>query len=95
MKVLLTGGSGMVGQAIRRIAAADFQDVELVAPSHEACDLTDLDAVGKLFDAQEFYAVIHAAAKVGGIQANMDDPVGFLVQNNFFRAGSILPDENA
>ena len=95
MKVLLTGGNGMVGQAIRRIAATDFQHVELVAPTRQACDLTDLDAVRRMFDAEEFYAVIHAAAKVGGIQANLDDPVGFFVQNNLINNNVILSARDA
>jgi GDP-L-fucose synthase len=95
MKVLLTGGSGMVGQAIQRIAATDFQHIELIAPTHGECDLADMDAVRGMFDAQEFYGVIHAAAKVGGIQANMDDPVGFLVQNNLINNNVILSARDA
>lgn len=85
----------MVGQAIRRVAATDFQNIEIIAPSREECDLTDLDAVRKMFNAEEFYAVIHAAAKVGGIQANIDDPVGFLAQNNLINNNVILSARDA
>src|SRR5207244_10877620 len=54
-------------------------------------DLTDESAVAKFFEKERPTIVIVAAAKVGGIKANNDYPVEFLVenlriQNNVIRA---------
>lgn len=78
IRVLLTGGSGMVGRNLRETAPTD---VELVAPSRGEVDLTDPEAVRRAFDAAAPDFVIHAAGRVGGIAANMADQAGFLVQN--------------
>ena len=85
----------MVGKAIQRIGAADFQQIELASPTREACDLTDLNAVRRMFESEDYDAVIHAAAKVGGIQANLDAPVDFLVQNNLINNNVILSAKDA
>ena len=78
MRVLLTGGNGMLGQALRRLCP---DDVELIYFSSGEIDLRDQNAVYQLFKQDYFDAVIHAAAKVGGIQANIDDQAGFLSDN--------------
>lgn len=78
MRVLLTGGNGMLGQALRRLCP---DDVELIYFSSAEIDLRDQNAVYQLFKQDYFDAVIHAAAKVGGIQANIDDQAGFLSDN--------------
>jgi len=81
MKILLTGGSGMLGSALQRIAPAVAPDVTVLAPSREELPLGDKAAVAAWFAANPVDAVIHAAARVGGIQANIDHPVDFLVEN--------------
>jgi len=81
VRVLLTGGTGMLGRAFRRVAARERPDLEILAPDRGDLPLTDRAAVAAWFDANPVDAVIHAAARVGGIQANIDDPVGFLVEN--------------
>lgn len=78
MRVLLTGGSGMVGSNLRETVPPD---VELIAPSRRELDLTDAQAVQRAFDAVAPDYLIHAAGRVGGIAANMADQAGFLVQN--------------
>jgi len=80
MRILLTGGSGMVGQNLQEHAyAADF---EVFAPSSQELDLKDQRAVVDYIETKRPDIVIHAAGQVGGIQANMADPVGFLVNNS-------------
>ena len=75
-KLFITGGRGMVGRNILAHTAA--QNWEIVAPSSGELDLTDQHAVAAYYDSEKPDVVIHAAGKVGGIQANMADPVGFL-----------------
>lgn len=77
--VLLTGGGGMVGRNIlEHPAAAEWN---FVAPRSSELDLTDYQTTYKFVKevAPEF--IIHAAGRVGGIQANISQPVDFLVEN--------------
>ncbi|WP_417423413.1 GDP-L-fucose synthase family protein [Hoeflea sp.] len=79
MKILLTGGSGMVGRNIRDHAIAGRHD--LIAPRSAELDLTDSAASEAYIARTKPDLIIHAAGRVGGIQANVADPVGFLVDN--------------
>lgn len=79
MRVLLTGGTGLVGRALRRTAPAGVAGVAVVAPDRAALDLLDRPAV--MAAVAGFDAVIHAAAKVGGIAAHVADPAPFLADN--------------
>lgn len=71
----------MLGSALRRLAPVYAPDLTIVAPSRAQLPLTDAAAVARWFAANPVDAVIHAAARVGGIQANIDHPVDFLVEN--------------
>ena len=78
-RILLTGGGGMVGRNIlEHPRAAQW---EFVAPSSSELDLSDFAASCKFIDECRPEAVIHAAGRVGGIQANIAHPVDFLVTN--------------
>lgn len=79
-RVLLTGHRGLVGSAlVRRFTAAGFSNL-LTATRHEV-DLRDQSAVEAWFDAERPQYVVHAAGKVGGIQANVSRPAEFLYDN--------------
>lgn len=78
-RILLTGGSGMVGGNLLEHPAID--EFELLAPRSSELDLLDYDAVLEYLLQHRPDMVIHAAGKVGGIQANMREPVGFLMDN--------------
>ncbi|MDO5611742.1 MAG: NAD-dependent epimerase/dehydratase family protein [Paracoccus sp. (in: a-proteobacteria)] len=78
MRVWLTGGNGLLGRAIRRQAGGG---ITLIAPARAELDLTDRAAVAAWLVANPVDAVIHAAARVGGIAANIADPAGFLTDN--------------
>jgi GDP-L-fucose synthase len=69
----------MVGSAIAR--AARSQGFEVVGKSSAELDLTDRGAVFKEIADEKPDALVLAAARVGGIGANMKDPVGFLSVN--------------
>lgn len=79
MKVFLTGGRGMVGRAVQNDTAAAGHSI--VAPSSAELDLTDRAAVMAAVAAEKPDLVIHAAGRVGGIQANMAHKAGFLTDN--------------
>jgi GDP-L-fucose synthase len=81
MKILLTGGSGMLGKAILRLGPIITPDLEIIAPTRNELNLLDPVVVRHYFAANSFDAVIHTAAKVGGIKANMSDPIGFMSEN--------------
>lgn len=71
----------MLGGAMCRAAAAYRPEWTLLAPSRAELDLTDRAAVQAYFDTNRIDFVVHCAAKVGGIKANMADPAGFYAQN--------------
>jgi len=79
-KIFVAGHRGMVGSAVvRRLETEGFAN-PLV------CDKSQLDlrseaAVARFFAEQKPGVVILAAAKVGGIKANNDYPVEFLLEN--------------
>ena len=81
MRVWLTGGSGMLGTTIRHLAPQVAPGVTLLAPARAELDLADRAAVADWMAANPVDAVIHAAARVGGIAANIADPAGFLTAN--------------
>lgn len=78
-RILLTGGSGMVGRNLLEHPGIDR--FEVVAPSSSELDLRDFNAVQAYLHDCQPDMVIHAAGKVGGIQANLREPVGFLLDN--------------
>jgi GDP-L-fucose synthase len=79
MRMLLTGGGGMVGQNLLEHPA--ISDFEMITPRSAELDLRDAGAVQAYMYKHRPDMVIHSAGKVGGIQANMREPVGFLLEN--------------
>lgn len=79
LRILLTGSGGMVGRNL--LEHAGVANFEMLAPRSSELDLRDFKSV------QDYLAkfgpdiVIHSAGRVGGIQANMREPVGFLLEN--------------
>ncbi|HHT9158335.1 MAG TPA: GDP-L-fucose synthase family protein [Candidatus Brocadiaceae bacterium] len=79
MSVLLTGASGMVGRNfLEHPEACNF---EILAPSGSGLNLLDYATVKEYLINFKPDIVIHAAGKVGGIQANIREPVRFLLEN--------------
>ena len=70
----------MVGSAVvRRLSEAGFG--KILTRSRAEVDLLDRTAVRAFFDREKPAMVVDAAAKVGGIVANNEQPVEFLLQN--------------
>jgi GDP-L-fucose synthase len=79
-KIFVAGHLGMVGSAlVRRLKAQDFTN--LLTRDRSRLDLTDESAVAQFFAEARPDVTILAAAKVGGIKANNDYPVEFLLEN--------------
>lgn len=79
MKILLTGGNGMVGKNILKMS--QLYQHEFLSPSSQELNLIDANSVRNYLINNKPDMVIHAAGIVGGIQANMANPVKFLVDN--------------
>ena len=69
----------MVGKNILEHPRAD--QFEFLLPSSQKLDLLDQKKVRDYLKTNQPDMIIHAAGKVGGIQANMAYPVSFLVDN--------------
>jgi len=76
---MLTGGHGMVGRNFVEHPAA--RNHEILAPSRSELDLRDFNAVYRYIEKSAPDYVVHAAGHVGGIMANMSEPVNFLIDN--------------
>ena len=79
-KVFVAGHRGMVGSAVvRRLQRAGFENI--LTRSRQELDLMDRAAVRGFFEAERPDYVVDAAARVGGIAANFEKPVEFLIEN--------------
>jgi GDP-L-fucose synthase len=89
-KIYVAGHRGLVGGAIvRELQAKGFTNLQLRTSAE--LDLRDERAVRAFFQSERPEIVMDAAAKVGGIKANNDSPVEFLlwnlqIQNNLISA---------
>ena len=79
-KIYVAGHNGMVGSAFVRLLKNKGYN-NLVMKSHSELDLTCQSDVDAFFDEEKPDIVILAAAKVGGINANMHNHVDFMMQN--------------
>lgn len=79
MRILLTGGSGLVGKNL--IETLSSTSIEWLAPASQQMNLLDYAQTSKMIAEYKPELVIHAAGMVGGIQANIREPVNFLVNN--------------
>jgi GDP-L-fucose synthase len=93
IKVLLTGASGMVGRNILEHPALD--SYEVLKPNSAELNLLEFDKVRQYIVAHKPDVVIHAAGKVGGIQANLREPVSFLVDNLDMGRNTVLASHAA
>ena len=75
MKILVTGGTGMVGKHLQELIPNAF------FIGSKDCDLTIWNDVNKLIKFYKPTHVIHLAAKVGGIQDNISKPAEYFDDN--------------
>ena len=79
MKILLTGSNGMVGKNILEHNTAHNYD--FLTPSSKELNLLNYQDVKNYIAFNQPDFIIHSAGKVGGIQANIKEPVSFLIDN--------------
>ena len=94
-KIFVAGHRGLVGSAIARALQARVdggEPWEIITRSRAELDLLDAASVRAFYEQARPSHVVIAAAKVGGIKANNDFPVDFLLDNLKIQNGLI---ENA
>jgi GDP-L-fucose synthase len=80
-KVVITGGSGFLGKAVNKVLKNNlFYDVVSLGGKRDY-DLTNQKQVDYLYKEHEPDAIVHLAARVGGIGANKNNPGLFMYEN--------------
>jgi GDP-L-fucose synthase len=79
-KILITGGSGLVGNAIKNISK-DYNKYQFIFVSSKDYDLTRFEDTQEMFEEHHPNYVIHLAAYVGGLYKNMNNKVEMLEKN--------------
>lgn len=81
-KIIVTGGAGFLGQSVvEQLEIAGYDVANIVVPRKAQFDLTKQEDVARLYDQHNPDIVIHLAAEVGGIGANMEQPGRFFYAN--------------
>jgi GDP-L-fucose synthase len=81
-RIVVTGGAGFLGKAVTRVLRErGVPDANIVVPRRRDFDLTVEGDVARLYDMAQPDVVIHLAAEVGGIGANMAHPGRFFYAN--------------
>src|SRR5437867_13402345 len=87
-RVMVTGGAGFLGRHVVR-ALRSLGCSEIVVPRRSQYDLTREASAQMLFRETRPAVVIHLAAVVGGIGANLSNPVRFAYENLLIGAHAI------
>jgi GDP-L-fucose synthase len=78
--VVVTGGAGFMGRVVcRKLGERGCENV--LVPRHAEYDLTDQGAAARMYADLRPDVVLHLAAEVGGIGANMKNPGRFFFAN--------------
>jgi GDP-L-fucose synthase len=98
MKVLVTGSNGLLGRALKKVLGDGH-----IYHTREDVDLTNYEETFNYLQDKVLnegvYTVIHTAARVGGVNANMNNNQSFfndnyIINSNVIKACSILQIEN-
>lgn len=81
MRLLITGGNGMLGRSIVAQARLQRPNDDIIVFTRDEVDLRDKAATRTAIEAAQPDAIIHAAAKVGGIGVKLAEPTTFLLDN--------------
>ena len=78
-KIFITGGSGMVGNNF--LEHKEINKFTVLYPKSNEVNLLKFDQVNNYLKLNKPDLIIHAAGRVGGIAANIKNPVNFLSEN--------------
>ena len=79
-RLYIAGHTGLIGSALlRKYKKSGYMNV--ITKTKKELDLQNGVSVEKFFQNEKPEYVVLAAAKVGGIKANMTNPAEFLVEN--------------
>lgn len=79
-KIFVTGADGFLGRhLLQRLREKGCKNI--VAPTITECDLLNPSAVEQVLAAEKPNVIIHLAAQVGGIGANMEHPAEYFYNN--------------
>src|SRR5438045_1649883 len=70
MKILVTGGSGLLGQELLKL------DSSLIAPTRDELDITDVISINAAFEKYQPYVVLHLAAATNPPEHEKDPTLG-------------------
>lgn len=80
MKILITGGTGLVGRNFYETSLN--MDYQVFAPSSKELNLLSFSSTMAWFKKNKIDLIIHAAGFVGGIEANIRSQSEFLIKNS-------------
>jgi GDP-L-fucose synthase len=87
-KIYISGHRGMLGSKTMDVFFKNGYK-NIITKTHQELDLKNQQAVEDFFQKEKPKYVIHIAAKVGGIKANIDNPAVFLYDNLIMQANVI------
>jgi len=76
-KILITGGSGLVGTALKKV----MSDFTIFTPRSSELNLLDFTQLDDYLKKNKITCIIHLAANVGGLFKNMNQKVNMLEDN--------------
>ena len=89
MRVLVTGGSGLVGTAFSNHTHSNIEWLVLKGPGSGGIDLCNREQTLDTLSDLKVDAVVHAAARVGGIMDNIKNPADFFYKNSIMNANTL------
>lgn len=91
-KILITGGSGMVGRNF--FEHHKSKNYSILNPCRQEMNLLNFQEIDNYLLKNKPDLIVHAAARVGGIQANIKNPVSFLYENADMGKNLLLSAKN-
>lgn len=95
-RLVVTGGSGMVGSAIRNVInSSNLEGCDVFYLSSKECDLRNAEQTKAFFKNYKPSKVIHLAARVGGVKANTDFVADFFNENILINTNVLMAAHEA